>query len=71
MSSSRKTNVWIIPGGGVEENEEFVDAAKREALEEAGVEGDVDRLLGVFEVGIIIILRLVLIKNSHFVFFFQ
>ncbi|CAF0847878.1 unnamed protein product [Brachionus calyciflorus] len=47
-SSKNKTN-WVIPGGGIEDNENAEDAAEREVYEEAGVKGRLGRLLGVFE----------------------
>ena len=31
-------DVWHIPGGGVDEGETLIDAVKREALEEVGIE---------------------------------
>lgn len=31
-------NVWHIPGGGVDENERLEDAARREGLEEVGID---------------------------------
>ena len=40
---------WALPGGGVERNERLVEAAWREAREEAGVPIRVERLLGVYE----------------------
>lgn len=49
ISSSRKSNCWIIPGGGIESDENPEDAAEREVYEEAGVSGRLGRLLGVFE----------------------
>ncbi len=41
--------VWAVPGGGVEFGERAEDAARREAMEEVGVEPDTLRLLSVFE----------------------
>lgn len=49
ISSRHKPNCWIVPGGGIELNENAEAAAIREALEEAGVKGTIRRLLGVFE----------------------
>lgn len=49
ISSSRKNDYWIIPGGGIENNENPEDAAAREVYEEAGVKGRLGRFLGVFE----------------------
>lgn len=50
ISSSRNNNHWIVPGGGIEDNENAEDAAAREVYEEAGVKGRLGRFLGVFEV---------------------
>lgn len=49
ISSSRNKNRWVVPGGGIEDNENPEDAAEREVFEEAGVIGRLDRFLGVFE----------------------
>ncbi len=37
---------WVIPGGGVRFGESYVDAAKREAREELGVEVEIMALAG-------------------------
>jgi 8-oxo-dGTP pyrophosphatase MutT (NUDIX family) len=37
--------IWRPPGGGIHEGEEFVDGAVREALEETGLEVELDRYL--------------------------
>lgn len=50
MTSSRRPELWIVPGGGVEPEEEPSVTAVREVLEEAGVMGKLGRCLGVFEV---------------------
>lgn len=50
MTSSRRPDNWIVPGGGVEPEEEPSVTATREVLEEAGVIGKLGRSLGVFEV---------------------
>lgn len=50
MTSSRRPDNWIVPGGGVEPEEEPSVTAMREVLEEAGVIGKLGRCLGVFEV---------------------
>ncbi|XP_016074024.1 PREDICTED: diphosphoinositol polyphosphate phosphohydrolase 3-alpha isoform X1 [Miniopterus natalensis] len=49
VSSSRYPDRWIVPGGGMEPEEEPSGAAVREVYEEAGVKGKLGRLLGVFE----------------------
>lgn len=49
VSSSKHSEFWIIPGGGVEGDEKPEDTALREVREEAGVHGHLGRLLGVFE----------------------
>lgn len=50
VTSSRRPELWIVPGGGVEPEEEPSVTAVREVLEEAGVIGSLGRCLGVFEV---------------------
>ncbi|XP_049779050.1 diphosphoinositol polyphosphate phosphohydrolase NUDT4B isoform X1 [Schistocerca cancellata] len=50
VTSSRRPDHWIIPGGGVEPDEEPSVTAIREVREEAGVCGKLGRCLGVFEV---------------------
>ncbi|KAL5289764.1 NUDT3 family protein [Megaselia abdita] len=49
VTSSRRPELWIVPGGGVEPDEESSVTAVREVLEEAGVIGELGRCLGVFE----------------------
>lgn len=49
VTSSRRPELWIVPGGGVEPEEEASVTATREVLEEAGVTGELGRCLGVFE----------------------
>ncbi|KAF7487655.1 Diphosphoinositol polyphosphate phosphohydrolase 2 [Sarcoptes scabiei] len=49
VSSSRAPNNWIVPGGGVEPNENPDQAAIRETEEEAGVKGVIKRSLGDIE----------------------
>lgn len=64
MTSSRRPELWIVPGGGVEPEEESNVTAMREVLEEAGVTGELGRCLGVFEV------QRYAIFNIKIVFFF-
>ncbi|MDQ0483865.1 ADP-ribose pyrophosphatase YjhB (NUDIX family) [Alkalihalobacillus hemicentroti] len=40
---------WEIPGGQVEEGESLIDAAKREAKEESGVDIEIVKFCGVFQ----------------------
>ena len=49
VSSSRTPDRWVVPGGGLEPNEDSVEAALREVMEEAGVRGQLTRALGSFE----------------------
>jgi 8-oxo-dGTP diphosphatase len=42
------THAWTTPGGRVEFGESPLDALKREALEEAGLDVVVDELVGVY-----------------------
>ncbi|CAN9504120.1 unnamed protein product [Ophioblennius macclurei] len=49
VNSRRHPDKWIVPGGGVEPDEEHDDAAAREVCEEAGVKGTLGCLIGVFE----------------------
>ncbi|XP_056674035.1 diphosphoinositol polyphosphate phosphohydrolase 1 isoform X1 [Monodelphis domestica] len=49
VSSSRHPDKWIVPGGGMEPEEEPSVAAVREVCEEAGVKGTLGRLVGIFE----------------------
>ncbi|KAH9530069.1 Nudix hydrolase 3 [Dermatophagoides farinae] len=50
VTSTRAPEYWIVPGGGVEPNEDPTQAAIRETEEEAGVKGVVKRSLGDIEV---------------------
>lgn len=50
VTSSGDRDRWIVPGGGLEPNEDSSAAALREVMEEAGVIGRLARCLGSFEV---------------------
>uniref|UniRef100_T1J095 diphosphoinositol-polyphosphate diphosphatase n=1 Tax=Strigamia maritima TaxID=126957 RepID=T1J095_STRMM len=49
VTSSRTPDRWVVPGGGLEPDEEPSTAAIREVWEEAGVRGKLGRCLGIFE----------------------
>lgn len=53
VTSSSDRERWIVPGGGLEPNEDSSTAAVREVMEEAGVIGQIARCLGSFEVSMI------------------
>ena len=42
--------LWTLPGGRVERGEYIEDALRREVEEETGIDVEVERLLGIFEV---------------------
>ena len=44
---------WFLPGGGVEQNESIEETAKREALEELGLEVKVNHVVKEFRVALI------------------
>ena len=44
---------WFLPGGGTEQNESIEEAAKREAVEELGIEVNVSRTIATFDVTLI------------------
>ncbi|CAG0914398.1 unnamed protein product [Notodromas monacha] len=49
VTSSRMPEQWIVPGGSVEPEEDSSLTAMREVEEEAGVRGQLDGLVGIFE----------------------
>lgn len=49
VTSSSRPEQWIVPGGGIEPEEEASATAVREVVEEAGVMGRLHRRLGTFE----------------------
>lgn len=49
VNSTTRSDKWIIPGGGIESGELPQQTAQREALEEAGIRGDLGRFLGWFD----------------------
>ena len=38
-------DIWMVPGGGIEEGENAIDAAKREVKEETGLDIEVGKLI--------------------------
>lgn len=38
-------DIWMVPGGGIEDDESSFEAAVREVLEETGIEVEIDRLI--------------------------
>ncbi len=42
--------LWSVPGGHVESGEYLQDAVRREVKEETGLDVDIDRLVGIFEI---------------------
>ncbi|KAJ3051265.1 hypothetical protein HK097_007750 [Rhizophlyctis rosea] len=48
LVSSRKSDSWILPKGGWENDESAEESARREGWEEAGIRGNITRNLGSF-----------------------
>lgn len=49
ITSSGSANQWVVPGGGIDPDEDSGVTASREVWEEAGVRGSIVRFLGVFQ----------------------
>lgn len=50
VSSGKPDGRWVIPGGGIERNEDAETAALREVMEEAGVRAQIVSRIGEFRV---------------------
>ncbi|CCD94222.1 putative NUDIX-like hydrolase (modular protein) [Bradyrhizobium sp. ORS 375] len=48
LGRDAETNLWTLPGGAIDPNEQPADAASRECFEETGLVVRPQRLLGVF-----------------------
>jgi len=49
VTSSKDSNYWVVPAGGIDPGESAEEAAVREVYEEAGAVGKLDKCLGVFQ----------------------
>jgi 8-oxo-dGTP pyrophosphatase MutT (NUDIX family) len=49
--TDRTNGFWFLPEGGVEQNKPIEETAKREALEELGLETKINRVIKEFHVG--------------------
>jgi len=68
VTSSSRPEQWIVPGGGIEPEEEPSATAVREVVEEAGVVGQLHRRLGTFEDRVsIIILKYTILFHLYFI----
>lgn len=65
VSSRKWKNIWNIPGGHVERGESFVEALKREVLEEVGLKIDFIKFIGIQQA----INPKGFHKKAHFIFF--
>ncbi len=45
----RDVPIWVLPGGGIEDNEQAATAVERELFEETGLQVAVSRLVGTYE----------------------
>jgi 8-oxo-dGTP pyrophosphatase MutT (NUDIX family) len=51
--SDQRSGLWFLPGGGVEQNESIEEAAKREAVEELGLEVNTSQVVATFNVTLV------------------
>jgi len=49
LVSNKVTNLFLLPGGGIEEGEDIVEGTKRECREETGYETEIIREIGITE----------------------
>ncbi|KAK6032239.1 hydrolase, NUDIX family [Ostertagia ostertagi] len=49
VSGGKEGGKWVIPGGGIEQNECAEEAARRELEEEAGVKARAVEVIGLFQ----------------------
>ncbi|VDL66302.1 unnamed protein product [Nippostrongylus brasiliensis] len=52
VSGGKEGGKWVIPGGGVEQNECAEEAARRELEEEAGVKARAVEVIGLFQASV-------------------